>query len=181
MNYSIQNNNIRRWALGLLLPYSAVLFSYPYLSLDWLLRVCFWEPATWHEDIWVHPEAVISLTTRWFFFGVWLPVVLFGLWCLFSGGRLLWLLQKGVVFDARVAQLLMSLGSGLIANALCTMLAGSLSPMIRSWHNPEGALPLRFWYTTELGGLILCGLAFLMVAAIMRESIRISRENEGFI
>lgn len=53
--------------------------------------------------------------------------------------------------------------------------------MIRSWHNTEGALPLRFWYTTELGGLILCGLAFLMVAAIMRESIRISRENEGFI
>lgn len=181
MNIETQDNKISRWASWMLPPYLAMALAYPYLSLNWLLPVSFLDPALWLDDIWVHPDAVIADQTRLTFFLLWLLPLITGLYALWAGGALLIWLRRGVIFEASVARWLWHLGVGMMLNVGATVVAGSLSPMIRSWHNPEGPLPLRFWYTTELGGLMFCGMAFFLISAIQRESIRIARENEGFI
>jgi|GEM_PF-1582764 len=181
MNSSTQNKNISRWASWLMLPYLAVAISFPYLSLEWLLPVSFLDRALWLDDIWVHPQAVIAFETRLVFFLVWCLPLATGLYAFWAGGALLLLLRRGIVFDPRVARKLWQLGMGLVLNVGATMVAGAVSPMIRAWHDPEGPLALRFWYTTELGGLLICGLAFLMITAIQRASNQIAKETEGFI
>jgi len=53
--------------------------------------------------------------------------------------------------------------------------------MIRSWHNADGPLPLRFWEESGNIGMAFGGLALLFLGLGMREAIYIARENEEFI
>lgn len=73
------------------------------------------------------------------------------------------------------------MGLLIFGSATTSLLAGAVSPMIRSWHNAGGHLPLRFWYDSGNLGLAFSGLAFFFLGLVMREAIRIARENEEFV
>lgn len=159
-----------------------MILYYPYEALSWNLDLSFLDPGKWtRNDAWVDPSAEIAMATRIVFFTVWLiPTVLGTLGYLFGFSALL-LLRKGIVFDDLIAARLKGMGLLIFLSASTSLAAGAVSPMIRSWHNAGGPLPLRFWYSSGNFGLAFCGLAFLFLGLILREAIRIARENEEFV
>ncbi|MEP5729272.1 MAG: hypothetical protein ABJL67_07835 [Sulfitobacter sp.] len=175
-------NRIKRLstiAMFLMLP---MMVYYPYEAISWQLDISFLDWGKWtRNDSWVHPDAVIPLGTRVIFFAIWFIPTVFGFAAYATGLNLLWLLRAGVVFDIRIAQRLRVMGVMIVLSATLSLLAGAVSPMIRSWHNPGGALPLRFWYDSGNLGMTFCGLAFFFLGLVMREAIRIARENEAFV
>lgn len=175
-------NRIKRLSTIAMVLLAPMLIYYPYEALSWNLELSFLDPGRWtRNDRWVHPEAMIAMPTRIVFFIVWLIPTLTGWLAYAVGFSMLLLLYKGAVFDRRIADRLVWMGLLIFASAATSLLAGAVSPMIRSWHNPEGPLPLRFWYDSGNIGLAFCGLAFLFLGTVMREAIRIARENEEFV
>lgn len=166
-------------AMILMLP---ILIYYPYEGLAWNLEMSFLDMGKWtRNDRWVDPSAQIAMGTRIIFFIVWLIPVILGWLGYLTGFSMLVLLRNGTVFDDRIAKRLILMGSFIFASSSLSLAAGAVSPMIRSWHNPDGPLPLRFWYSSGNMGLVFSGLAFLFLGLVMVEAIRIARENEGFI
>ncbi len=165
-------------AFVVLLPY---LVYYPYEALNWQLNMAFLDPSEWQEHRWAHSDVEIAAMTRAVFFAIWCSAVIWGTAGLLWACRVIWLFWRGAVFDLRVAKAILWLGRCIVAGNVTHIAAACVSPMIVSWHNPEGPLPLRFWYSSTHLGLILCGLAFVLMGAVMREAIRIARENEEFV
>lgn len=170
--------NMSTLALILILLF---LIYYPYKALEWQLNMAFLYPDLWLNDGWAEYGAVIAPFTRVVFFWVWFPTLLAGVLALLAAGRIAWLFRLGVIFDDRIASAIMWLGRFTVASSGIHILAACVSPMIVSWHNPSGSLPLRFWYSSPHLSLIFCGLAFLLMGAVMREAIKVALDNEGFV
>ena len=171
--------NLSTVAMIVMLP---MLIYYPYEALSWNLELSFLDLGKWtRNDSWVHPDAQIAMGTRVVFFSIWAIPVLLGVLGYLSGFSALLLLRRGIVFDQRVARGLTRMGIFVFLSSALSLVAGAVSPMIRSWHNPDGPLPLRFWYDSGNFGLAFCGLAFLFLGLVMQEAIRIARENEEFV
>lgn len=155
---------------------------YLYDGLSWNLELSFLDPYRWvRNDRWVDPSAEIAMRTRIVFFIIWLiPTVAGTISYLFAFSMLI-LLRRGVVFDQRIAGRLTWMGALTSFSGFSAVFAGSVSPMIRSWHNADGPLPLRLWLDTGNIGFGFCGLAFIFLGLVMREAIRIARENEEFV
>ncbi len=154
---------------------------YIYRGGGWALNDALLEPERWLEDSWVDPNAVIASSTRWVFFALWTLPVVCGTYGYLSGVRLALTVRTGVLFEPKVARLLMHMGGGVTASALTKIFAACLSPMIKSWHNPDGPLPLRFWYSSEDYGLVVCGIGFIVMGLVIQEAIKLARENEAFV
>ncbi|WP_299023898.1 hypothetical protein [uncultured Sulfitobacter sp.] len=167
------------FAMILMLP---MMLYYPYQAMVWNLNLSFLDQGAWtRNDVWVDVDAQIATATRVVFFVVWtIPVVLGSLSYLLAFMTLV-LVRQGIVFDYRVARRLRLLGIFVFSSSVSSLLGGAISPMIRSWHNADGPLALRFWYNSSEIGMAFCGLAFLFWGIVMREAIRIARENEEFI
>ncbi|MEO0389785.1 MAG: hypothetical protein AAF218_02470, partial [Pseudomonadota bacterium] len=164
-------------ALIFLLPYCV---AYPWVSLDWPLKMAFLDPDIWPNHRWVAPDAPDILVTRVVYFAAWLPCAIAGQAALIIAALIAHDFYRGRVFDSRVAQRIYWVGACTAASAGFAIAAGCVSPMIVSWHNPDGPLPLRLWYTVNHIGLIFCGLAFMVLGAVLREAIRIEIENREF-
>lgn len=159
-----------------------MLVYYPYHALAWNLELSFLDPDRWtRNSAWVHPDAVIATSTRTVFFLLWAIPTLFGWLAYLTGFTMLWRLRRGLVFDEAIARSLTWMGGLIFLSSAGALFAGAVSPMVRSWHNPEGPLPLRFWYDSGNLGMIFCGLAFLFLGIVVHEAIRIARENEAFV
>jgi len=154
---------------------------YVYDAGGWALNEALLQPQRWLNDHWVHPGADIALATRWVFLILWLIPVVIGFIGFMIALRLLLLVRSGLLFDARVARMVAGVGYAVAGSGLSDVIAACLSPMIKSWHNPGGPLPLRFWFGSEEFGLIFCGLGFVLMGAILREAIKLARENEAFV
>lgn len=166
-------------ALIVMLP---LMLYYPYHGLAWNLEISFLDMGKWtRNSTWVHPDADIAMSTRIVFFTFWLLPTVFGLLGYITGFRALLLFRQGAVFDPRVADRLYWLGIFVATSSALALLAGAVSPMIRSWHNPDGPLPLRFWYSSGNIGLVFCGLAFVFLGLVLHEAIKLARENEAFV
>ena len=166
-------------AMVVMLP---ILIYYPYEGLAWNLELSFLDMGKWKRNSnWVHPEAQIAMTTRIVFFTLWALPYVVGWFRYASGFWALMLLRQGIVFDDRIANRLTWMGILGFISAVSALFAGAASPMVRSWHNPDGPLPLRFWYDSGNIGLGFSALAFLFLGLVMREAIKIARENEEFV
>lgn len=152
-----------------------------YSGVSWALNAAVLQPQRWLNDGWVHPHAVIAPATRGVFLVLWLLPPLLGLLSYVSAVRVLLLARLGVLFDLRTAAAIFWTGFWLALSAGAKILAASLSPMIKSWHNPEGPLALRFWYRSEDCALVFCGLGFILLGMILRQAITLARENEAFV
>lgn len=154
---------------------------YIYSSGGWALNEALLQPERWLSDSWVQPGAVIAPLTRWVFFFMWILPVALGVFGYVIAVRLALLVRSGVLFDEQVARFVFWMGFGVASSSAAKVFAACLSPMVKSWHNLEGPLPLRFWYSSEEIGLIFCGLGFVIFGLILHEAIKIARENEGFV
>lgn len=168
---------IKLVATLLLIPVAIYGIVYPYEAMLWNWSNSFHDP--W-QDGWRDPSAVISPATRAVFFFVWFLPLLAGVVAVFFALRLLWLMRQGVLFDGRVAKGIMGLGISITLSNALHLAAAAVSPMIKSWHNPEGPLPLRFWYSSSHIALLLYGLAFVLMGWVMYEAIKLKRDNEAF-
>lgn len=166
-------------ALIVMLP---VMIYYPYHGLWWNLEMSFLDMGRWtRNSAWVHPDAEIAMTTRVVFFVLWLIPTILGMLGYLTGFWALLLFRQGVVFDPRIARRLFWMGVFIFSSSATALVAGAVSPMIRSWHNPEGPLPLRIWFSSGDFGLAFCGLAFVFLGIVLKEAIKIARENEEFV
>jgi hypothetical protein len=170
--------NMSTMAMILIAPF---LIYYPYKAFEWQLNMSFLDPERWLNSGWVEAGAEIAPFTRVVYFLVWSPAVLAGILSLLTAGRVAWFFRNGVLFDDRVAQAIMWVGRFTIASSGIHILAACVSPLIVSWHNPSGPLPLRFWFSSAHCSIIFCGMAFLLLGAVMREAIKMARENEEFV
>jgi len=159
-----------------------MLIAYPYEAFSWQLELSFLDPGMWTRDSrWVDGGAQIPMTTRWVFFLVWAIPTVIGLAAYLVGFWTLWLVRKGIVFDVRIARNVTWMGTLIALSSGLSLAAGAVSPMIRSWHNIGGPLPLRFWYDSGNLGMVYSGLAFIFLGLVMHQGIKIARENETFI
>ncbi|QUJ75128.1 DUF2975 domain-containing protein [Sulfitobacter albidus] len=173
---------IKRMSLVGMVVLVPMLIYYPIREFGWLLELSFLDPFAWtRDDAWVDPTAQIAMGTRIAFFVVWMLPILIGWLAYLAAFSVLTLLWRGIVFDERIARRLQWMGWGTIASAVLMLVAGSLSPMIRSWHNADGPLPLRLWMDVDKLALGFSGLAFLFFGLVMQHAIRIARENEEFV
>jgi hypothetical protein len=146
-------------------------------TLDYALL----SPDRWQNDDWAHPDAQIALITRLVYLAVWLTPIAFGLLAVGTATSMMGLVQRGVLFDTRIANRFRLIGFATAASGAADLVANFLNPMIISWHNPDGPLPPTFYFNSESAGLILCGGGFYLVGWIMGEAIAIARDNEGFV
>jgi hypothetical protein len=174
----IRIHNMSTVALILIAPF---LIYYPYKAFEWQLNMSFLDPQRWLNSGWVEAGAEIAPLTRVVYFLVWSPAVVAGILSLLAAGRVAWFFRNGVLFDDRVARAIMWAGRFTIASSGIHIFAACVSPMIVSWHNPSGPLPLRFWFSSAHCLIIFCGMAFLLLGAVMREAIKMARENEEFV
>jgi len=174
-------NKIKTMSTAALIVLVPFLIYYPWNALDWQLRMAFLEPDRWLNSGWSDADAVIAPLTRVAYFAMWSPAVVAGVIGCLAGLRVAWLFRQGIIFDTRVAQSFLWLGRATAASSIIHIAAACLSPMVVSWHNADGPLPLRFWYSSPHLSLILCGLAFILMGAVMREAIAISDENRTFV
>lgn len=166
-------------ALIVMLP---IMLYYPYESLSWNLELSFLDPDRWtRNDTWVDPDAQIAMSTRTVFFILWLLPTVAGTLSYIMAFSMLLLLRRGVIFDMRIAKRLTWMGLFTSFSGFWSIFAGSISPVIRSWHNADGPLPYRYWLDTANLGFGFCGLAFLFLGLVMYEAIKIARENEEFV
>lgn len=165
-------------AFIVLLPYA---IYYPWEAFNWQLEMAFLDPERWQNSRWAHPDVEIAWTTRAIYLAMWSSATICGVIGIFWAFRLILCFWRGIVFDFQVAAAIYRMGCFLVAANAVHIIAACFSPMIVSWHNPDGPLPLRFWYSSTHLGLILCGLGFVLMGAIMREAIRLARENDEFV
>lgn len=155
---------------------------YSFVSgMSWAFNEAILQPERWLSDGWVDPNATIAPTTRGIFLLLWIMAPLFGLFSYGWAIRALLVMRAGHLFDLRTARSIFQVGFWLSMSALAQIVGACLSPMIKSWHNPQGPLPLRFWYSSEVFALVFCGLGFILLGKILQEAIRIARENEEFV
>jgi hypothetical protein len=160
-----------------------VVFSIFYLwktaggTLDYALL----SPERWQNDVWAHPEAKIAMTTRWVYLIVWMTPIIFGLLAIGIAALLLRRVEKGTLFDGRIASGFQGIGVCVAASGAADLLANYVQPALISWHNPDGRLPPSFYFNSESAGLILCGGGFFLVGWIMAEAIKIAEDNKGFV
>ena len=145
------------------------------------LRFAFLDPALWYENGWVEPEAPVPFAQRTVYFIVWIIPILFGLFGVYAALRLVILLKRGVLFDDQVSRLLRLVGIGTAGSGLADFLANLLSPTLLSWTNPSGAEPIRWYFDSEAGGLIMCGGGFYLIGWVLAEARKLSDENKSFI
>lgn len=172
-------SRLSTFAMILMLP---MIVYYPYEALSWNLEMSFLDPEKWTRNSrWVDSDAQIALSTRITFFTVWFIPVVLGVLSYLVAFSITLLLRRGIVFDPRVATRLGLMGLLTFLSSTTALLAGAVSPMIRSWHNADGPLPLRFWYDSGNFGLAFCGLAFIFLGLVLHEAIKVARENEEFV
>lgn len=175
-------DRIRKLSTFAMVLMAPMLIYYPYDTFAWLVNLAFLDPELWNTiDDWADRDAHIPMQTRLLFFTVWGVPSLMGVIGYLTSFSLLMLLRRGVVFDRRIALRLKIVGSMIFLSSTLSLLAGAVSPMIRSWHNADGPLPLRIWYNGGNVGLAFCGLGFLFLGLVLHEAIKIARENEEFI
>lgn len=172
------NYRAAAWALPVVL---VIALAYPFQTQPWLWNMAFLEPERWQQSSWAQPGAQITFAMRLTYFAVWLVPQIVSMIGFVAAVWLLWQVIRKDVFARGMVRGLQILGLCVLGSSLTHLLAASVSPMIVSWANTDGPLPLRFWYSTEHGGLILCGLGFLLIASILHEAARIRDENKGFI
>jgi hypothetical protein len=165
-------------ALVVLAPY---LIFYPYEALDYQARMAFLEPGLWEAHRWVMPETKVAPSTKAVYFLIWLVPTAFGLGAILTALSIAQLFRTGIIFDDIVAKRILQLGRCTVASPFTAMLAGSVTPVLISWHNSDGPMALRFWYSAPNLSLVLCGLAFILMGAVLREGIIMARENEAFV
>ncbi len=174
-------DKIRRLCtIALIMVIPVMLYSF-YTGISWALNETILQPERWLNDGWVHPHAIIAPLTRWAFLMLWICPPLFGLFSYIWSVRALLIMRAGFLFDLRTARSIFWVGFWLSMSASAQVVAASLSPMIKSWHNPDGPLPLRFWFSSEDFALVFCGLGFILLGMILREAICMARENEEFV
>ena len=172
---------IQRMATALLPVMGVFCLFYVFVTAQNTLDFAILSPERWYESRFAHPAAQIAQQTRIVYAVIWLLPVAAGLAAVFMAMHVLNLVRQGVLFDERIARGFRFAGIGTALSGGLDHLAHFLSPLIISWHNPDGGLPARFYFNSDSGGLILCGAMFWLVGWIMREAIRIARDNEGFI
>lgn len=172
---------IRSLALVAILVILPFLIYYPYKAFSWQLKMAFFEPERWFRSGWADADAVISPLTRLVYFAMWSPAVIAGIAALLFGLRIAVLFRRGVIFDPRVATAILRMGWCTVVSNLIHISAACSSPMVVSWHNAAGPLPLRLWLSTPHVSLILCGLAFVLMGAVLREAIRIDQDNRMYV
>lgn len=170
----------RLCSIALILVIPVMIYSFG-AGISWAFNEALLQPERWLNDSWVDPNAVIAPMTRVVFLLLWIMSPLFGLFSYAWAVRALLLMRAGHLFDLRTARGIFGVGFWLSMSALAQLLGGCLSPMIKSWHNPQGPLPLRFWYSSETLALVFCGLGFILLGKILHEAIGIARENEEFV
>ena len=165
-------------ALIVLVPY---IFAYPYFALDFQFRMAFLDSGLWAGHRWVEPGTQIATITKVVYFFIWCVPTALGVGALLTAIMIAICFRSGLIFDEKVALLIMRLGWFTAGSAAFTIAAGCVTPMIISWHNANEVLGLRFWVSVPNAGLVLCGLAFLLMGAVLREGIALAKENEAFV
>jgi hypothetical protein len=153
---------------------------YVYTEMGWIVQMTFADPERWNRSSWADNDAVIPFIMRLFYLVLWTAPIAVGTLALLIGALICWSVRLGDYFNLLLARKIFWLGTLMIIGAALAILAGSISPMLVSWYNVDGQLPLRFWHGSNLT-IMLAGFAFIMFGSVMRDAIALADENKGFV
>ena len=154
-----------------LLQYAVQLAWSPGLMIDYVLREIV-------PDMPYRTPDTLTLAVLWG--ALSLPLVA-GLLLLWHVWRLFGHFAAGRVFDLASVRHLQWLGWGLLILAAARPLSHTLAVLTLSWHNPPGQRQLLVGISTDHYTLLMLGLVLVAMARIMRESVRVARENAEFV
>lgn len=171
-----------QWTATALIPVLVVFAGlYVVFTAGGDVHFSFVDRELWYESDWVDPDAPVPDWQRALFLLMWLLPVCLGLFAVYSALRIVLLVRRGVLFDARVSRLLRYAGLGTSGSGLADFLANLYTPQVMSLTNPDGPVPFSWYFDSEPAGLIVCGGGFYLIGWILAEARRLADENEGFI
>jgi len=107
--------------------------------------------------------------------------ILCGVITIYWAFQKIWCFWRGIVFHLCVAHATLRTGQFLAASGFLKLLLPALAPLLIFGRQPNGLPGPQEVFSNAHFALMLAGLGFVMMGAVMREAIALARENEGFI
>lgn len=166
----------------LLIPILAIFaVLYTTFVLGERLAFTFADDGVWTAQAETASDAKISAIQRSFYLALWSGPILFTLLAVIFALKVLLLIRAGILFDDRIARFLRFMGVGVSGSGIADTLANLFEAKALSWTNPDGPLPIEWYFDSEPAGIILCGGGFYLIGWIMAEAGRVKDEVESFI
>ncbi len=146
----------------------------------WVDMMTFLDPKGWNNSPWADATAVIPTAWRAMYLVLWLSPVMFGGASIFTSVWICVIARNGEYFQMRIAHGLIRAGLFSATSAALAIFAGSISPMLVSWYNAAGPLPLRFW-TGQNPAILVSGLVIAFLGWVLRDAVALAAENREFV
>lgn len=157
------------------------LFYYSYRSFNRAWRFCYGEMERWNNSNIVEPTAVIEMSTRHMYFGLWAAAILASIAGILAGLYLLNRVRIGFFFDEISARSIQIFGLVTIFAMAVDTVFGMFDLYLLTLHNAENRYPIQYLYDpSDLKAVILASVMF-MFGWVMREAVKIERENKEFV
>jgi len=174
-------NRIQKGAVVLMAAVSAYLVYYTFHSFRRAIRFCFGEMERWNEIDFVENDAVIEMSTRYMYFGLWAAAISFSMAGIIAGLYLLNRVRIGFLFDDISARSIQIFGAVTVLAMIVDTIFGVFDLYLLTLHNAENRYGLQYLYDpSDLKTAMLASVMF-MFGWVMREAVNIENENKGFI
>jgi len=187
-----------KWAATMLcVALGAFTALWVYRLMNWVLP--YLDKAQFLQNYWVEKHAIISTPQQIAFIGLYLPVLIFGLWACFQGMRVLWSWREGNLFTQAMGQSVFHFGLLLCLAIFAEAVLDTFYETVLSWNNTgistqismengedvlsvgKAQIQPRYQFANSHITIFLCGAAFAVFGWIWREAALIEEENKGFV
>jgi hypothetical protein len=171
---------IQKGAIALMAVVSVYFVYYTYHSFRRAIRFCYGEMERWNKIDFVENDAVIDMSTRHIYFGLWAAAIVFSMAGILAGLYLLNRVRIGFLFDEMSARSIQIFGAVTVLAMGVDTIFGFFDRYLLTLHNADHRFPVKYMYDpSDLKTAVLASVMF-MLGWVMRESVKIERENKEF-
>ena len=172
-----------RWFTRTLIAGLAVFaVYYPYMLLSSFAPFAFSGPEPWQHHWLVDDAVVVPFWGRAAHFALWMPTVIATQAMILAALRLVWLVERDVLFEHRTVRALKWVGACAATAAVSGLAAMALDGWwLTSWNVEKARLPVRVHLESGEMGVLLCGLGLFLLARVLDVAVLKRTENEAII
>ena len=165
----------------LMIIVAGYLIHYTYRAFYRAWRFCFGEPDRWTNLWFVEPDAVIEISTRAWYFGLWSAAIFASVIATLAAVYLLNRVRIGLMFDDISARSIQWVGGLFILAMLVDTIFGFFDRYLLTLHNQEHRVPVQFLYDPSDIKLTILAIVIFLFGWVMRAAVKIEQENKGYI
>ncbi len=181
MLVSKMRTHIQKGAVVLMAAVSVYFVYYTWHSFRRAIRFCYGEMERWNNVQIVENDAVIEMSTRHIYFGLWAAAIVFSMAGILAGLYLLNRVRIGFLFDEISARSIQIFGAVTVLAMGVDTIFGFFDLYLLTLHNADHQFPVQYMYDpSDLKTAVLASVMF-MFGWVMREAVKIERENKEFV